>query len=702
MRFPNRILAFVLLAAFIASVPFSSAIAQEKDTRPNILFIFSDDHAYQSISAYDSIVNKTPNLDRIANEGMRFDRAFVTNSICGPSRAVVLTGKYGHLNGFVRNGNTFNGHQQTVSKLLQKSGYETAVIGKWHLKSTPVGFDYYHVLIGQGPYYNPPMKTTDGPVNHVGYTTEIITDQTLKYLKQRRDPDKPFFLMYQHKAPHRNWQPGPNEINNYNNETIPEPITLFDDYKGRTSAARNQEMTVKEHLTRFDLKLDPPRNLTPEQLKVWNDAYDEKNAELEKLNLEGDDLIRWKYQRYVKDYLRCIDSVDKNVGRVLDYLEESGLAENTIVIYTSDQGWYLGEHGWYDKRWMYEESFRTPLMVRWPGKIKPGTVNTDMVMNLDFAQTFLDIAGADQPDDMQGASMKPVFEGNTPDDWRKSVYYHYYEFPGAHSVAKHNGVRTERYKLINFYENKEWELFDLKEDPNELNSVYDDPDYADIKKDLEVELQRLQEFYKDDGTIVNFGADRAKLHPTELVRRFRFGEFDNIERSPYGAAVLCDGKKPLFQIPSTGKFSPDFKPITLGGFINPTAADGVIAAQGGQAMGYTMRLKDGNLLFSVRSEGQLFTAVGPAIELNEWTHVIAVLDRNAKLAFIVNGKKIKTDVKAAFISSAPADGFTLGIDGGSLVEDYGATNGLQGKMADFRLFWGTLDNETLQSWVNPK
>tara|TARA_B100000700_G_scaffold71776_1_gene79925 strand:- start:6944 stop:9052 length:2109 start_codon:yes stop_codon:yes gene_type:complete len=702
MRFPNRILAFVLLVTFIASVPFSSAIAQDKDTRPNILFIFSDDHAYQSISAYDSIVNKTPNLDRIANEGMRFDRAFVTNSICGPSRAVVLTGKYGHLNGFVRNGNTFNGHQQTVSKLLQKSGYETAVIGKWHLKSTPVGFDYYHVLIGQGPYYNPPMKTTDGPVNHVGYTTEIITDQTLKYLKQRRDPDKPFFLMYQHKAPHRNWQPGPNEINNYNNETIPEPITLFDDYKGRTSAARNQEMTVKEHLTRFDLKLDPPRNLTPEQLKVWNDAYDEKNAELEKLNLEGDDLIRWKYQRYVKDYLRCIDSVDKNVGRVLDYLEESGLAENTIVIYTSDQGWYLGEHGWYDKRWMYEESFRTPLMVRWPGKIKPGTVNTDMVMNLDFAQTFLDIAGADQPDDMQGASMKPVFEGNTPDDWRKSVYYHYYEFPGAHSVAKHNGVRTERYKLINFYENKEWELFDLKEDPNELNSVYDDPDYADIKKDLEVELQRLQEFYKDDGTIVNFGADRAKLHPTELVRRFRFGEFDNIERSPYGTAVLCDGKKPLFQIPSTGKFSPDFKPITLGGFINPTAADGVIAAQGGQAMGYTMRLKDGNLLFSVRSEGQLFTAVGPAIELNEWTHVIAVLDRNAKLAFIVNGKKIKTDVKAAFISSAPADGFTLGIDGGSLVEDYGATNGLQGKMADFRLFWGTLDNETLQSWVNPK
>ena len=692
---------FLVLTTLLLSVAGTKTVrAQDKDSRPNILFIFSDDHAYQSISAYGSIVNKTPNLDRIANEGMRFDRAFVTNSICGPSRAVVLTGKYGHLNGFVRNGNTFNGNQQTVSKLLQKAGYQTAVIGKWHLKSTPIGFDYYHVLIGQGPYYNPPMKTTDGQVNHVGYTTEIITDQTLKYLKERRDPDKPFFLMYQHKAPHRNWQPGPNEINNYNNETIPEPITLFDDYKGRTSAARNQAMTVKEHLTRTDLKLDPPNNLTPEQLQVWNAAYDKKNAELEKLNLEGDALIRWKYQRYVKDYLRCIDSVDKNVGRVLDYLEESGLAENTIVIYTSDQGWYLGEHGWYDKRWMYEESFRTPLMVRWPGKVKPGSVNTDMVMNLDFAQTFLDIAGADQPEDMQGASIKPVLAGKTPDDWRKSVYYHYYEFPGAHSVAKHNGVRTERYKLINFYENQEWELFDLKEDPNELTSVYDNPAYAEIRKDLEVELKRLQEFYKDDGTVINFGAAQAKNYPTTLARRFRFSDFDNSEKSPYGAAVTTEGKNPLFQNPSSGKFNPEFKPITLGGFINPTDPNGVIAAQGGVAMGYTMQLKDGRLSFSIRSEGQLFTAAGPEVKLNVWTHVVAVLDRNAKLAFVVNGEKVQTNVKAAFLTSAPADGFTLGADGGSFVGDYGQENGLKGKMADFRLYWGILDKDTLQSWIH--
>ena len=700
MHFSKQFLTFAAMALSLSIG--QTAIAQDKDARPNILFIFSDDHAYQSISAYGSLVNKTPNLDRIANEGMRFDRAFVTNSICGPSRAVVLTGKYGHLNGFVTNGNTFNGNQQTVSKLLQTAGYETAVIGKWHLKSTPIGFDYYHVLIGQGPYYNPPMKTTDGPVNHIGYTTEIITDQTLEYLKERRDPDKPFFLMYQHKAPHRNWQPGPDEINNYNNETIPEPITLFDDYQGRTSAARNQAMTVKEHLTRYDLKLDPPKNLTPEQLIVWNEAYDRKNAELAKLNLEGDALIRWKYQRYVKDYLRCIDSVDKNVGRVLDYLEESGLAENTIVIYTSDQGWYLGEHGWYDKRWMYEESFRTPLMVRWPGKVKPGTVNTDMVMNLDFAQTFLEIAGAEQPEDMQGASLKPVFEGKTPEDWRESVYYHYYEFPGAHSVAKHNGVRTERYKLIHFYENKEWELFDLKEDPNELNSVYDDPAYASIKKDLEIELERLQDFYKDDGTIVNFGAARAKVQPTQLVRRFRFGDFKNTEKSPYGAAVKTDGSKYIFHNPSGGKFSPDYKPITLGGFINPTDGNGVIAAQGGEALGYTMLLKDGKLTFSIRSQGQRFTAVGPEIELNKWTHVVAVLDRNAKLAFAVNGKKLQTDVKAAFLPSAPADAFTLGLDGGSLVGDYGQANGLKGKIADFRLYWGTLEKETLQGWVNPK
>ena len=474
------------------------APAEESQKRPNILFIFSDDHGYQALSCYGSNRNQTPNLDRIAQEGMRFDRAFVTNSICGPSRAVVLTGKYGHLNGFVRNGDTFDGTQQTVSKLLQQAGYQTAVIGKWHLESDPIGFDYWHILFGQGPYYNPPMKTAEGRVNHEGYTTDIITDLTLDWLKEGRDPNKPFFLMYQHKAPHRNWQPGPKYLTKYDDVTIPEPETLFDDYSGRGPAARNQQMTVAEHLNRDDLKLDTPKNLTPEQRKQWEAAYAPKNEAFEKSNLQGKDLIRWKYQRYAKDYLRCVDSVDENVGRVLDYLDESGLSDNTIVIYSSDQGWYLGEHGWFDKRWMYEESFRTPLIVRWPGHVKPGTVSDKMVMNLDFASTFLDIANASIPDDIQGESLVPILEGRQTPDWRTSVYYHYYEFPGAHSVAKHLGVRTDRYKLIHFYEEGYWELFDLQKDHNELQSVYDNPAYAAVQKELKAELERLQQKYKDD------------------------------------------------------------------------------------------------------------------------------------------------------------------------------------------------------------
>ncbi len=471
------------------------------DDRPNILFIMSDDHAYQAISAYGSNRNETPNIDRIAEGGVRFDRAFVTNSICGPARAVILTGKYSHLNGFARNGDTFDGTQQNVAKLLKASGYQTAVIGKWHLKSEPTGFDYWHVLQGQGPYYNPAMKTPDGIVEHTGYTTDIITDEALEWLKDERDGEKPFFLMYQHKAPHRNWQPGPEHFDMFDGETIPEPETLFDDYSGRGRAAKEQTMSIAKDLNEADLKFSPPRYLNEAQLEAWHAAYDPKNAEFEAANLEGDDLIRWKYQRYVKDYLRCIDSVDQNVGRVLDYLEESGLAENTIVIYTSDQGWYLGEHGWFDKRWMYEESFRTPLLIRWPGHIEAGSTADAMVMNLDFAQTFLDIAGVQQPDDMQGRSIVPVLEGDVPSDWRDSVYYRYYEYPGAHSVKRHYGVRTDRYKLIHFYHDiDEWELYDLEKDPDELTNVYNDPAYADVVPSMKAELKRLQAVYKDDGS----------------------------------------------------------------------------------------------------------------------------------------------------------------------------------------------------------
>ena len=500
-------------AAMVVLAGFTQACTAQEG-RPNILFIFADDHAYQAMSCYGSRVNQTPNLDRIAKEGMRFDRCFVTNSICGPSRAVILTGKYSHLNGFERNGRTFNGDQQTVAKLLQRAGYQTAVVGKWHLRSEPTGFDYYHRLIGQGPYYNPRMRTNEGQVGpqgfrvveHEGYTTDIVTDLALDWLKSKRDPDKPFLLMYQHKAPHRNWQPGPKYLTKYDGVTIPEPETLFDDYSGRTRAAKMQAMTVAEHLNERDLKLDTPRRLTAEQEDRWNRAYGPKNAAFANADLQGKELIRWKYQRYVKDYLRCVDSIDENVGRVLDYLDASGLANNTVVIYSSDQGWYLGEHGWYDKRWMYEESFRTPLLVRWPGKVQPGSVSNRLVMNLDFPELFLDLAGAEIPEDMQGRSLLPLLLDKPVEDWRTSVYYHYYEYPGAHSVQRHYGVRTERYKLIHFYELGDWELFDLAHDPHELKSVYDDPEYANELAILRNELDRLREHYQDDGSVVDFGS----------------------------------------------------------------------------------------------------------------------------------------------------------------------------------------------------
>jgi len=470
--------------------------------KPNIVFVFTDDHGYQAISAYGSNRNKTPNMDRLAKEGMLFHRAFVTNSICGPSRAVIQTGKHSHLNGFIRNGNTFNGDQQTFPKLLRKVGYQTAIVGKWHLKSTPQGFDYFEVLVGQGPYYNPPMRTTnkDGKVvtvKHTGYTTDVITDLTLDWLKNKRVKDKPFMLMYQHKAPHRNWQPGPKHLNTYDDVTLPEPETLWDDYSNRASPAKNQAMTVERHLSANDLKLNRgPGNLTPEQRAKWEKAYGPKNKAFEEAKLTGKELVKWKYQRYAKDYLRCVASVDDNLGRVLKYLDDEGLSENTVVIYTSDQGWYLGEHGWYDKRWMYEESFRTPLIVRWPGVIKPGSENKDIVSNLDFAQTFLDIAGAPDPGDMQGRSLVPIFKGKTPDDWRTSFYYHYYEFPGAHSVARHYGVRTDRYKLIHYYQVNEWELFDLEQDPNELKNLHANPEYQTVRKNMEKELDRLRKHYK--------------------------------------------------------------------------------------------------------------------------------------------------------------------------------------------------------------
>jgi arylsulfatase A-like enzyme len=474
--------------------------AHAKDVqRPNILFIFSDDHASAAVSAYGSRLAKvapTPNIDRLATEGMLFKRCYVTNSICAPSRAVIQTGKHSHLNGVRTNGPRFDGTQQTFPKLLQKAGYQTAIVGKWHLRSIPTGFDYSEVLPGQGNYYNPTMLKKDERVKHTGYVTDIITDLGIDWLDKKRDKNKPFMLMLQHKAPHRRWNPGPKQLSLFDDVTIPEPNNLFDDYKGRGTAAHKQDMSIVKTMGKADLKLVPPRTLNPEQLKVWNAAYGPKNEAFAKADLKGDDLVRWKYQRYLKDYLRCIRSVDDNVGRVLDYLDKTGLAKNTVVIYNSDQGFYLGEHGWFDKRFMYEESFGTPLLARWPGVTKPGSVNEDLVQNLDFAQTFLSIAGVEHPADMQGASIVPLLQGKTPKDWRKSLYYHYYEYPAVQSVRRHEGVSGKRYKLMHFYQENEWELYDLEKDPAEMKSVYADPAYKEVVAYMKKELERLKKLYK--------------------------------------------------------------------------------------------------------------------------------------------------------------------------------------------------------------
>jgi arylsulfatase A-like enzyme len=458
------------------------------------VFIFSDDHSWQTISAYGSTLIKTPNIDRIAREGMRFDRCLVPNSICGPSRATVLTGKYSHLNGFYNNVNArFDGSQTTFPKLLQAAGYQTAMIVKWHLVSDPTGFDHWEILPGQGVYYNPPMIRKGERVRHEGYVTDVITDFSLDWLKQR-DPARPFLLMCQHKAPHRPWEPNVKHLNHDNGRHYPEPDTLFDDYAGRGQAEREQDMTIARTMTPNDLKLTNRSELTAEQRKTWNAYYEPRNEAFRKAKLEGKELVRWKYQRYLHDYLGCIRSVDENVGRLLDYLKAAGLEQNTIVVYSSDQGFFMGEHGWFDKRWIFEESARTPLLARWPGVIQPGTVNKALVSTLDFAETFLEAAGLPVPGEMQGRSLVPLLNGRMPGDWRRSFYYHYYEHPAEHSVARHYGVITDRYKLIHFYEPEfnYWELFDLRSDPREMKSVFGQPQFTEIEKELMQELARLR------------------------------------------------------------------------------------------------------------------------------------------------------------------------------------------------------------------
>ena len=500
----------LLFFAFILSCKVQQEQASE---RPNIILVMTDDHAYQAISAYDDWLAEaapTPNIDRLADAGMRFDRALVTNSICGPSRATILTGKYGHLNGFYSNEmEDFDGSQQTFPKLFQEAGYQTVIIGKWHLGSEPTGFDHWDILPGQGHYYNPDFINEEGTYQIDGYVTDVITEKSFEWLDEFSD--EPFMMLKWHKAPHREWEPALEFLGHFEDITFPEPETLFDVHSGRGTAAKEQDMTI-EYTLRIDADLkmwaDETRweytynntyaRLNDEQRRTWDVHYDRIKKVFEELNPKGEDLVRWKLQRYLSDYLKTILSVDKSMGQLMDYLEENGLADNTIVIYTSDQGFYLGEHGWFDKRFMYEPSYRTPLIVFWPGVTEPGSVNTDLVSNLDFAQTFLDAIGAPLPDDMQGASMVPILKGETPDDWRKEHYYHYYAYPDWHLVKRHYGIADERYKLIHFYYDiDEWELYDLEEDPDELNNVYYDPAYTEIREDLHQRLEQLREKYGD-------------------------------------------------------------------------------------------------------------------------------------------------------------------------------------------------------------
>jgi arylsulfatase A-like enzyme len=480
----------VVALVFLAFGPVGLRGADAR--RPNILFIFSDDHGYQAISAYNDPrkLIETPNLDRLAKEGRRFDRCIVPNSICGPSRATVLTGKYSHANGFYNNTNSrFDGSQMTFPKLLQAAGYQTAMVGKWHLVSNPTGFNYWEILPGQGVYYNPLMIRNGTRVKHTGYVTEIITELTLDWLKNR-DKSKPFLLMCHHKAPHREWEPSVKYLGHDKDRNYPLADTLFDDYSGRGKAEHEQDMTIRNTMNQKDLKLVPPAQLTPEQLKAWNAYYEPRNEAFRKANLQGTDLVH--------DYLGCIRSVDESVGRLLKFLDDEGLADNTLVVYSSDQGFYLGEHGWFDKRWIFEESLRTPLLVRWPGVVGPGGVDRHMVSNLDFAETFLEAAGLAVPVEMQGRSLLPLLKGQTPPNWRKSFYYHYYEHPGPHNVARHYGVVTQRYKLVHFYEPafNYRELFDLEKDAQELKSVYGAAEYAGVQKELEDELARLRKQLK--------------------------------------------------------------------------------------------------------------------------------------------------------------------------------------------------------------
>ncbi|MEZ5965365.1 MAG: sulfatase [Planctomycetota bacterium] len=665
------------VAIFVALLPL---LRGQGPRRPNVVVVLADDHACHAISAYGSRINRTPNIDRLAATGMRFDRAYVTNSICAPSRAVLLTGKYGHRNGQRTNGETFDGAQVTLPKLLRAAGYQTGLIGKWHLGSDPTGFDFWRILVGQGTYYNPRFQTADGVQTVPGYTTDLITDMALAWLRQR-DRSRPFLLCVQHKAPHREWSPAIRHLGRYAGVDIPEPTTLFDDWQHRAVGAAQQTMSIRQHLTARDLKLAFARSLDSEQLAAFEAAYGPENERFRAAPPTGDARTRFNYQRYIKDYLRCVDAVDEGVGRLLDALAEEDLADDTIVVYASDQGFFLGDHGYYDKRWMYEESARFPLLVRWPGCVAPGSACSDLVSNVDLAPTLLAACGAAVPPQMQGESLLPLLRGRPPEAWRRSIYYHYYE-TGVHDVPPHYGVRTDRYKLIHYYTLGAWELFDLQRDPAELVDVSVEPAYAEVRAELLAELRRLQRQYGDDDPDAHPVPAETSMRPvraldvprTEVLRMARLGE-------------------PLVANPE-----PRAKVLTFGALCRAGAATkGVVLAQGGERFGYACYFDDGVPCVAVRERGRVFVARGERRRAEGEVLVAGILDGAGKLHLVIGGARVAT-VDASLLSRNPSEGLCLGRDVGSAVGDYDGEAAFDGGMRDVRIYYGELDAGELRAW----
>ena len=499
---------FILLIIF-TTITNNIYCQKDDENRPNIIFILSDDHTTKAISAYGGLykdIAPTPNIDRIANEGAILNNTFATNSICGPSRASILTGTYSHINGYYKNykGGVFDNSQWTFPQELQKSGYNTALIGKWHLASEPIGFDYfkYHISRGQqGFYWNPIYNDNGKEIKEIGYATNLTTDFALDWLDKRK-PDEPFCLLLQYKAPHRQWSPDTKYEQLWENDELPYPVTFNDDYSTRELTAGNTEMTM-DFFSREDMKLTPPDSLKEKEKRKWL-SFGFKRDEIVILDKKSDyeKNKKLRFQTYIKDYLATIKSVDDNIGRVLEYLKNTGLEENTIIIYASDQGFFIGEHGWFDKRFMYEESIRMPFVIKYPGVIKPKTVNDDIITNIDFAPTILEMANVESPTSVQGKSFFKNLTKENSKNWRQSMYYHYYEYPFYHHVQPHYGIRNERYKLIHFYYDIDvWELYDLKNDPNELNNLISSNEHKELIDELKKELYKLKKFYKNNLTL---------------------------------------------------------------------------------------------------------------------------------------------------------------------------------------------------------